>query len=326
MKKIGIYSALAVFLLLVVVPILLVVFERNDLLYGMTSVAILAMISSGVWLTFYMGRINIGQGAYALMGGYISAILITQYDISFWISIYLAGCGASLFSVLIGFPLLRLQGVYFAMVTLTLTEIMRLLSFALTPLTNGPRGITGIPLPDAFSIFGLEIIPNFAEIENVKLAFYFLSIVLMIATFAVMYRLVNSRIGALCRSLQQNQELASSLGVNIAWLRVIAYAISSFFGGIGGAVFVSMTQSVYPTTFQVADSINYMLYTFLGGLDFVFGPIIGAFILYFGWDLLFVTGQYQLLIYSGIMIVLMLLLPNGLLSLNLNSFKKKAQK
>ena len=106
-----------------------------------------------------------------------------------------------------------------------------------------------------------------------------------------MYRLVNSRLGHLCRSLQQNEELASSIGVNIAYLRIVAYGISSFLGGLGGAMFVAISQSVYPSSFQVADSINFMLNCFLGGLGYVFGPMLGTLVLYFGWDLLFETGK-----------------------------------
>ena len=130
-----------------------------------------------------------------------------------------------------------------------------------------------------------------------------------------MHRLVNSRIGHICMSLQQNEELASSIGINIAQIRVIAYAISSFLGGLAGAVFVAATQSVYPSSFTVADSINFMLNCFLGGLGYVFGPMLGTLVLYFGWNLLFETGRFQLLIYSALMIALMLVLPNGLLSL-----------
>lgn len=318
-KKFISYVVVALIVLLIVIPSVLVLAGRNDYLYGITSVAILAMISAGVWLTFYMGRINIGQGAYALIGAYTAAVLVTSVGLSFWLSLILAGVVAAFFSILIGLPILRLKGVYFSMITLTLTEVARLLAIALVPITNGPRGITNIPLPGELSIFGLTIIPDFATMQNTKVGFYYLAVIAMIITFAIMYRLVNSRMGILLRSLQQNEELASSFGVNISFLRVISYAISSFFGGVGGAIFINLTQSVYPTTFQVADSINYMLYTFLGGLAYVFGPILGAFVLYFSWDMLFIFKEYQLLIYSGIMILLMLFLPNGILSLR---FKK----
>ncbi len=298
----------------VLVPVLIVASGRTDLYYTLTSVALLSIASAGVWLTFYIGRINIGQGAYSLMGGYVSAILVVTYGWSFWLTLPIAGLFCAAASVLIGLPILRLRGVYFAMVTLVLTEVARLLALAL-PITNGAKGMVSIPLPGALSIFGLTLIPDFATLQSPRLAFYLLAVTIMVLCFAAMYRLVNSRIGKLCQSLQQNEELASSIGVNIAYLRVIAYAISSFFGGVAGAIFVAISQSIYPSSFTVTDSVNFMLNCFLGGLGYVFGPMLGTLVLYFGWDLLFQTGEFQLLIYSTLMIVLMLFLPNGLLSL-----------
>lgn len=307
---------LAIFLLVifVAVPIFISATGRWDFYFTLTSVALLAIASGGVWLTFYIGRIHIGQGAFALVGAYASAILVTKADVSFWISLPLAGLVAAGIGVLIGLPILRLRGVYFAMITLVLTQVATLSALAL-PITNGARGITSIPLPGSVSIFGMTIIPEFASMENTRQAFYFTACILMVISFAAMYRLVNTRLGHLCRSMQQNEELASSIGVNIAYIRIIIFAIASFFGGIGGAMFGSIAQSVYPSTFVVADSINFMLNTFLGGLGYVFGPMLGTLVLYFGWDLLFTFGKYQLLIYSTAMILLIRFLPNGLLSL-----------
>ena len=309
---------LAIFLLVLflAVPMIITATGRTDFYFTLTSVALLSIASAGVWLTFYIGRINIGQGAFALIGAYVSAILVTKAGMSFWITLPIAGLFAAFVSVLIGVPILRLRGVYFAMITLVLTQVVTLTALAL-PITNGAKGITSIPLPGALSVFGLTLIPDFATFENTRLAFYIAACVLMVLTFAALYRLVNSRLGHLCRSMQQNEELASSIGVNIAHIRIIIFAISSFFGGIGGAMFGSIAQSVYPSSFQVADSVNFMLNCFLGGLGYVFGPMLGTLVLYFGWDLLFEFGKFQLLIYSSLLIVLILVLPNGLLSLRL---------
>ena len=314
----GAIFLVAVFIL---IPFLIGATGRKDLYYTLTSVALLAIASAGVWLTFFIGRINIGQGAYALMGGYVSAILVMTYGVSFWWTLPAAGLFCAAASIVIGFPILRLRGVYFAMVTLVLTEVTRLLALAL-PVTSGAKGITSIPQPGALSIFGITLVPDFATMENPRIAFYYLAAVLMTLCFAGMYRLVHSRIGHICMSLQQNEELASSIGINIAYLRLIAYAISSFLGGISGAVFVAATQSVYPSSFTVTDSVNFMLNCFVGGLGYVFGPMLGTLVLYFGWNLLFETGKFQLLIYSTLMIVLMLVLPNGILSLG--ALRKKS--
>jgi branched-chain amino acid transport system permease protein len=313
-------AVVAAFLVLVfvVVPMAIAAAGRIDLYYTLSSVALLSIASAGVWLTFYIGRINIGQGAYALVGGYVSAILVTSYGLSFWLSLPLAGLFCAAVSVLIGLPILRLRGVYFAMVTLVLTEVARLAALAL-PITSGAKGITDIPAPGPIRVFGLTIVPGFDTFAERNAAFYFLSVAMMTLCFAGLWRLVNSRIGRLFAALRQNEDLASSMGLNVPVLRVLAYAISSFLGGVGGAIFVAIAQSIYPSSFTVNDSVNFMLNCFLGGLGYVFGPMLGTLVLYFGWDLLFQTGEYQLLIYSGVMILLMLLLPNGLLSLRMPS-------
>ncbi|MDE0097607.1 MAG: branched-chain amino acid ABC transporter permease [Gammaproteobacteria bacterium] len=325
MSRAGIYRLLAVAVFLVAIfwfiPFLIDVTGRWNFYYTLTSVALLSVASAGVWLTFYIGRINIGQGAFALIGAYVSAILVTKAGISFWYSLPLAGLFSGLVAVLIGLPILRLKGVYFAMITLVLTEVVRLAALAL-PITNGAKGIVSIPLPSELSVFGITIIPDFSTIENPKLAFYYTACALMVICFAAMYRIVNSRLGQLCRSMQQNEELAASVGVNIAYLRVIVFAISSFLGGVGGAMFGAIAQSVYPSSFVVKDSIDFMLNCFLGGLGYVFGPMLGTLTLYFGWDLLFELGKYQLLVYSSVLILLILVLPNGLLSIRLNRFRR----
>ena len=296
------------------VPLAIGVTGRWDFYFTLTSVALLAIASAGVWLTFYIGRINIGQGAFALIGAYVSAILVVKADWSFWISLPAAGLFAAVVAILIGLPILRLRGVYFAMITLVLTQVVTLTALAL-PITNGARGISNIPLPSGISVFGIPILPDFAAMANTKLAFYYTACIIMLLTYAALYRLVNSRLGHLCRSMQQNEELASSIGVNISYIRIVIFAISSFFGGLGGAMFGSIAQSVYPSSFQVADSVNFMLNCFLGGLGYVFGPMLGTLVLYFGWDLLFEFGKYQMLIYSTVLIVIIRFLPNGLLSI-----------
>ena len=246
---------------------------------------------------------------------------MTKFGVSFWLSLPLAGLVGVIASLFIGLPILRLRGVYFAMVTLVLTQVITLTALAL-PITNGAKGITSIPLPGAIELFGLTIIPGFDTLENPRLGFYYLACVIMVLTFGVVYRLVHSRLGHICRSMQQNEALASSIGINISHIRLIIFAISSFFGALGGAMFGAIAQSVYPSSFQVVDSVNFMLNCFLGGLGFVFGPMLGTLVLYFGWDLLFELGRFQLLVYASLLIILMLILPNGLLSLRFGKKKK----
>lgn len=299
---------------LVVLPAL---FRHSPYLLGViTTASILSVISLGVWLTFAIGRINIGQGAFALIGGYAAAILMTKAGLSFWLALPLAGLVAASIGALIGAAILRLKGVYFAMITLSLTEAVRLAALNGAWLTEGATGIVNIPTPGPISLFGLTLLPAFTEL-NPHLAFYYLAAALLIAGLAVTYRLAHSRLGAIFRSLQQNEDLATSIGINIAWYRVMAYAVCCFLGGIGGAFFVVSQQSIYPSSFGVPDSIYFILYCFLGGLAYVFGPIVGTFVLFLSFELLHAAAEFQMLIYASIMIGFMLWLPNGLLSLAL---------
>jgi branched-chain amino acid transport system permease protein len=285
----------------------------NYVLGVLTNASILAFISLGVWVTFAIGRINISQGAFALIGGYTAAILSTRHGVSFWLCLPLAGLVAAAVGTIIGIAILRLRGVYFAMITLSLTEAVRLAFLNGGAFTQGASGIVNIPRPDALEAFGLTIIPAFGGGD--PLPYYFLAATLLILGLLAVWRLTTSRLGWVFRSMRQNEELAASIGINVAKYRVIAYGFSCFLGGVGGAFFAAFHQNIYPATYSVTDSVNFMLYCFLGGLDFVFGPVVGAFLLVISFELLHDLQQYQALIYGILMISCILWLPNGILSL-----------
>jgi branched-chain amino acid transport system permease protein len=291
--------------LMTAVPLAIALYGVVPLLVGgqaywlnvLTNACLLSFGSLGVWLTFSIGRVNIAQGAFALIGGYTTGLLTTMLGLSFWIALPLSGIVAAMIGILIGWPLLRLRGIYFAMVTLSLTEAARL---AFVNAGSVGHGVLNIPNPPGISS---------------PLAFYLFAATVLMAGFVAIWRLNVSRIGWVFRSMRQNEELASSIGIDVARFRVLAFAICCFMGGIAGGCFASLQQNIYPQTYTVADSINFMLYCFLGGLEFVLGPIVGTFALVIAFELLRSIQEYQALVYGILMIVVMLFLPNGLLSL-----------
>ena len=305
-------AALAAYL--VVIPLLLR--DSPYLLGVMTTASMLSFISLGVWLTFAIGRINIGQAAFALIGGYVTAVMTTAAGVSFWLALPASGLVAALLALVIGWPILRLRGVYFAMLTLSLTEVVRLAALNLAGLTRGPTGILNIPTPGPLALFGFVLVPGFSA-GNEDLAFYYLAAVILIAGLLLIYRIDGCRLGWIFRSLRQDEALAAGIGIDVAKYRLAAFAICSGFAGIGGAFFTASQQSIYPSSFTVPDSIFFMLYCFLGGLSYVFGPVAGTFVLFLSFELLAGLREYQTLIYAMIMILAMLWLPNGLLSLRM---------
>jgi branched-chain amino acid transport system permease protein len=287
--------------------------ESKYVLGVVTNASILSFISLGVWVTFAIGRINISQGAYTLIGGYTTAILSTQYGVSFWLCLPLSGVVAAAVGSLVGWPILRLRGVYFAMITLSMTEAARLAFLNGGELTRGALGIVNIPRPEALSVFDLTLIPAFGGAA--PLGFYYLAAALLTIGLVAVWRLSTCRLGWVFQSLRQNEDLAASIGINVAKYRVIAYGFCCCLGGLGGAFFAAYHQNIYPSSYSVTDSIYFMLYCFVGGLDYVMGPILGTFLLVSSFELLHGIQRYQALLYGALMITWMLWLPNGLLSI-----------
>ena len=265
-----------------------------------TNANVLSVGALGLWLMFSIGRIDIAQGAFAAIGGYATAILSTRYAVSFWFCLPLSTLVAAAVAALIGLPILRLRGVYFSMITLSLTEVTRLLMLNGGALTNGVNGFSNIPQ---------------AALLDGPMPFFLLSAVLALLGALLIWRISTSRIGSVFRSMRQNEDLSSSLGIDITRYRIIAFAIASGMGGIAGSFFAESQQNIFPGTYTISDSISFMLYCFLGGLDFVLGPIVGTYLLTFAFELLDALQRYQALLYGVLMITVMLFLPNGLLSI-----------
>lgn len=285
-------------LLLVLVPLALHAYPYW--LSVATNANILALGGLGLWLMFSIGRVDIAQGAFAAIGGYTTALLSTRYGVSFWLCLPSSALAAALVAVMVGWPILRLRGVYFSMITLSLAEVTRLAALNGGSLTNGAEGITGIPQADALSG---------------PLAFYLLSAGLLLLGLLTLWRVATCRIGAVFRSLRQNEELSLSLGIGVTRYRIIAFALASGMGGLCGSFLAESQQNIFPGTYTVQDSINFMLYCFLGGLDSLLGPMVGSYLLIFAFELLDELQKYQALLYGILMIAVMLFLPNGLMSL-----------
>jgi branched-chain amino acid transport system permease protein len=274
-----------------------------------TNANILGLGALGLWLMFAIGRTDIAQGAFAAVGGYTTAILTTRYDVSFWLCLPFSAIVAGLVATVIGLPILRLRGVYFAMVTLSLTEVTRLAALNGGSLTNGAKGIVAIPQ---------------AALLEGPMQFYLLSAALVLLGALLVWRIAESRIGDVFRSMRQNEDLSSSLGINITQYRVIAFGVASGMGGLCGSFLAESQQNIFPATYTIQDSINFMLYCFLGGLDYVLGPVLGTYLLVVAFELLDALQRYQALLYGALMIGVMLFLPNGLLSIRFGEGRRRS--
>jgi branched-chain amino acid transport system permease protein len=260
----------------------------------------LSVIGFGVWITFMIGRINICQAGFALIGGYATAIMLSHWSLSFWLALPLSALVSGVVGMAIGSFILKLRGIYFSMLTICLTEAIRLAFLNGGDFTQGSKGITGLPQP-----FG----------GDSPLPMYYLAVALLVLGLLVTWRVHDSRVGRIFRAMRLNEDLAESFGTDVWRYRVVAFGIACALGGLGGSYFAVFTQSIYPQSFTVEHSIYYMLYCFLGGLGYVSGAMVGAFALTILFELLSQFQQYQTLVYGVLMIIVILLLPNGLMAL-----------
>lgn len=290
--------ALAFLALLLVLPA--AIGSSRYMLSVLMNCAGLSLIAFGVWITFTIGRINICQAGFALIGGYTTAILLSKLGLSFWLALPLSALVSAALGAVIGSFILKLRGIYFSMLTICLTEAIRLAFLNGGDLTQGSKGITGLPQPFA---------------GDSPLPMYYLAVALLALGLMVTWRVHYSRVGRVFRAMRLNEDLAESFGTNVWRYRVVAFSIACALGGLGGSYFAVFTQSVYPQSFTVEHSIYYMLFCFLGGLEFVSGAMVGAFALTILFELLSQFQQYQTLVYGVLMIAVILLLPNGLMAL-----------
>lgn len=298
LKKRDLYIALGVLAVLAVLP--LAIGQSRYLLSVLMNCAGLSLIALGVWLTFTIGRINICQAGFALIGGYATGILLSRYGLSFWVALPLSALVSAAVGAVIGSFILKLRGIYFAMLTICLTEAIRLAFLNGGDFTQGSKGITSLPQPFA---------------GDSPLPMYYLAVVLLALGLLVTWRVHYSRLGRIFRAMRLNEDLAESFGTDVWRYRVVAFSIACALGGLGGSYFAVFTQSVYPQSFTVEHSIYYMLFCFLGGLEFVSGAMIGAIALTILFELLSQFQQFQTLIYGILMIAVILLLPNGLMAI-----------
>lgn len=245
-----------------------------------------------------------------LIGAYTSTLLVMKLGLSSWAALVLAGFAAAGLAFLVGFPFVRLKGIYFAMITLFLAAIIILNAEQWRGLTGGSSGITNIPRPDPIVIPGL-LNMNFAS----KPDFYYFILVLTLATLVILYAIEHSRIGLTWLSIQQNDSLAESIGVNTAALKVLGFSIGCFFAGVAGAFYSQYMSVVNPGTFGFGLAIYVVAYMIVGGVRRFSGPILGAFLLTLLPEFFAGLERYQPFVFVAILMLIIFFLPDGLIDL-----------
>ncbi|MCJ2065491.1 branched-chain amino acid ABC transporter ATP-binding protein/permease [Methylobacterium sp. J-088] len=244
----------------------------------MVVIAIYAILILGLDIVVgYTGQVSLGHAGLFGVGAYAAAVLFLHFKLGVWWGI-LAGIGVtSAFGVLLAVPALRVTGPYLAMVTLAFGTIVQIFINELTPLTNGPLGIT---LPPArvldFSLLGLQAPWGAA---GRKLEFYYLVCAALLVTIVVVNRVVRSPYGRAFEALRDSPIACDCMGVSVYRYKVYAFVISAALAGLAGALFAWSERYVAPNSYGFELTVLFLLAVTMGGRKSRAGPLIGSAII-----------------------------------------------
>jgi branched-chain amino acid transport system permease protein len=282
-----------------------------------TTIAMWAIVALGLnLLTGYNGQISLGHGAFVAIGGYTAAILMADYGwdnnwLFCWLTIPVGGLITGAIGFLVGVPALRLTGPYLAVATLALAMSTPQILYKYEGLTHGSQGIN-VKLPP---------LPGVVDgVLTQTQWLYFLALAIAIIMTIVAWNIVHSRMGRAFVAIRDSEIAAQAMGISVPRFKTMAFAISAFFAGVCGALYVQVIGFVSPQSFGVLQSINYLTTVVVGGLASILGSILGAAAFVLVPEINSILKQLHLpvadqapgVIYGASLVLVMIFMPYGL--------------
>lgn len=265
----------------------------------LTAIFMYAVLSQCINLmSGYMGYLPFGHVMFFGIGAYMTAIFMRS-GLPFLAAMPLAALSAIVTSILLGFPVLRLRGHYFAIATIGMNGALMTVVQNATDITGGARGTT-LPI--------IMLPPG-----QVYYYFYLAFLALMVLTSLAMYFIVSSKFGYGIRSIKANEDAANSMGINTTYTKVSAWAIAAFFTSIAGGLYGYWMSFIAPDeVFDLMFITNSIIMMLIGGAGNIIGPIVGAFIIEsvseFAWSGFM---EYHLAVLGVITIIIVFFVPKG---------------
>jgi branched-chain amino acid transport system permease protein len=250
----------------------------------------------------YTGYACFGQVGFFGLGGYTTALLMYHLHWSFWLALPTSVVVAGAFAALVGAPLLRLRGHYFAVATLSVAEGLREVVINLPRLTGGGGGIS---IPSV----GADAPTRWLGNDG----FYILFLLLAVVAVGVSIVVANSRAGYALRAIHQDEDAAAAMGVRTTLAKTLAFAVSAALTGGIGAAYAFQLQAIYPNPlFDVGITVLLVVMVVFGGFGTVLGPVVGAIVIALGSEWLRQNyTQLHTFLLGGLILVAVILLPQG---------------
>ena len=296
---------------------------RPYLIHLCVMAGLYAILALG--LNFQLGSTNVVNFATAAsygIGAYASALFAVHYHLPFWIGIFIGGGFASLFGLLLGFPCMKTKDYYLSLVTIAFGLVVYLL-FINFSWTGGPNGIPNIPPPSIGGHSFREPLNLFGSQLPFQSNYFYLIFLLVCAALLVAYRLHESRVGLTWNAIREDEIAARCQGIDVTWYKILAFCIDAFFGGVTGTVYAHYIGFISPENFAFIVSVVVVTMVILGGMDNVFGVIMGAILLTILPEKFRAFEDFRLLIYGVIVVMMLMFRPQGLFPQKLRVYQKR---
>ncbi len=258
-------------------------------------------------ITGYAGQLSLAHAAFFGIGAYTSALLPLRVGWSAWAAMPVAGLLAGIAGVFLGIPTLRLKGPYLVIATLSFGEIVRQTEVNWISLTRGPMGLTGIPGLDPIRVPGVGMLA-FSD----KASYYYLLLVVVTGLCYLMRNLAQSRTGRAWMAIREDQVAAEVGGINLAFYKVLAFALGATVAGIAGSLYVHYVGFVSPDSFTISESIHILTMVAVGGMGTVAGPVVGAAVITYLLESLRALSEYRLILYGILLFLVSVAFPGGI--------------
>jgi branched-chain amino acid transport system permease protein len=252
--------------------------------------AINVVFAYGAFLPIAAGQLNLGVAGFAAIGGYASAYLSTKTATPVPIAILLGGLAAGIVALAVAVPVLRTRGIYLALATFALGELVRATILNLEVV----GGAAGFPVT---AYIGLPVIAGFAAAVVVLVGLLFVT-----------------RFGIAITAVHDDERVADLMGLDVRAFQIVAFALGSVIAGVGGGLYAHHFSYIEAQYFNISLSISIVLYVLFGGTQSVVGPLLGATVFTLLPELLRTSAQWRYVLFAAIVIVVMVVRPQGLIT------------
>lgn len=250
----------------------------------------------------FTGQLSLAHAGFFGVGAYATGLLTVKGGMNFWLALVLATLITVILGFLIGLIALRTKEHFFAIYTLCVGYIIYLVIYKWEALTEGVRGLIGIPAPSPIGPLTFDT-PR---------AQYYLLLSFLVLVIFLMKRILNSLIGRTYMAIRNSEDLAQTIGINTMKHKLVSFTLSTFFAGLAGGLYASFVRFIGPDISYINITFDMLTYLIVGGIGTISGPLIGTILVVWVSQYLQFLQDYRMLIFGPLLVSLIIFYPRGI--------------